>query len=216
MRIRRMWRLLAGSVVVVGLVGCAGPAHQGGAEPESGSDPVQESVPPSASQQVAVVFSTPHGGEGVRGLDYEVSVAFGEPLEGGAGCDLATPQGTVTVPVAVTVAQNHETTVAGLEGVQGPEGEPVTVGSPRSFRAQVVGEVGPLRWEPKRPGYPCTDQIDLAAHTSRLEPGEQVVLTGYLAGVPETDRAGTGVTVELARDSWVIHQGAPEPLTVTY
>jgi hypothetical protein len=98
----------------------------------------------------------------------------------------------------------------------GPDGDPVRVYTPRRRKVEAVGEAGPVRWAPKS-GTTCTDQPDLESYVSLAwQPGEQAVMPGYLAGVPEADPTGSGLVIDMTRDSWEIHQGEPEPLTVTY
>lgn len=207
-------RFLVPLVMVVGVAGCASSGSDGESAPE-GPGPDEELVPAAVTQQVGVVFSVPPDPD-LRGLDYEVTVEVGQALPVGAvGCDLATVAGTSTVPVTLTLVHTHETAAAALTGEV--EGGPMRMSRPRTMAAEPVGGAGPLRWEPKRPGQRCTDQPDLAAFVpSSWSPGDQAVLTGYLAGVPETDPAGVGLVVDLVRDSWEIRQGEPEPLTVTY
>jgi hypothetical protein len=204
-----VWQWVVGSLVVVSAAGCAASEAGDVAGPE-------EVGPPSASQQVGVVYSSFGGGP--NALDYEVRVELGEPLEPGmSGCDLATFEGTVIVPFTMTLVHTHETAHAALTGEEtGPDGDPVRVYTPRSMKVEAVGEAGPVRWAPKS-GTTCTDQPDLESYVSLAwQPGEQAVMPGYLAGVPEADPTGSGLVIEMTRDSWEIHQGEPEPLTVTY
>lgn len=199
--------------VLLGAAGCA-------AESDAPPPAAEETAPPSATAQVHMVYTGVTAGR-LYGLDYEVTAELGEPLSGGAGCELAAPAGTVTVPVTVRLVNTHDPddaeTVEGLDAAAAAAAEPVLWSTPRYLVAEPVGSGGPLRWAPERAGYPCTDQPDLESFVSLdWEHREQATLTGYLTGVPESDRDGVGVRLEFVRELWEVHQGDPEPLTVTY
>src|SRR5699024_415735 len=193
------------------LVGAAGCSTDSDVPP-----PVAEEVaPPSATAQVHMVYTGVSEREDLRGLDYEVTAELGEPVNGDVACDLAAPEGTVTVPVTVRLVNTHDPDDA--DTVDVADGEPVRWSTPRYLVAEPVGVDGPLRWAAERDGHPCTDQPDLESFISvRWEHREQATLTGYLTGVPDGDRDGVGVRLEFVRELWEVHQGEPEPLTVTY
>ncbi|WP_150255306.1 hypothetical protein [Nocardiopsis deserti] len=192
--------------VLLGVAGC-------GAESDAPPPAAEQTAPPTptATAQVRMVYTGVTDGR-LLGLDYEVTAELGEPISG-AGCELAAPAGTVTVPVTVRLVNTHDPdAAAAADG-----GEPVRWSTPRYLTAEPVGADGPLRWAPERAGHPCTDQPDLASFVSLgWEHREQATFTGYLTGVPESDRDGVGVRLEFVRELWEVHQGEPEPLTVTY
>src|SRR5690606_34954953 len=197
---------LAPAAVLLSAVGCSVDA----APPPR--PPATPSPPPAAERQVTIVY-TGVSDERLRGLDYALRAVLGEPVD--AGCDLAAPAGTVTVPVQLTLVNTHEPD--DRPDHESGDSEPVLWSAPRYLEAEPVGGTGPLRWEPERPGHPCTDQPDLKSHVSLgWENRDQAVLTGYLTGVPESDRAGAGIRLEVARGEWDVHEGDPEPLAVTY
>lgn len=199
-------------VLVLGVTGCAA---------ESGPPPpplaAEEAALPSATTQIHMLYTGASERADLLGLDYEVTTELGEPVNGGA-CELAAPAGTVTVPVTVRLVNTHDpNTSDAVDAAADAGGEPVRWFTPRYLVAEPVGTDGPLRWAPKRAGHPCTDQPDLESFISLgWEYREQATLTGYLTGVPESDRDGIGVRLEFVRELWDIHQGEPEPLTVTY
>lgn len=199
-------------VLMLGVTGCAA---------ESGPPPpplaAEEAALPSATTQIHMVYTGVSERADLLGLDYEVTVELGAPVSGGA-CELAAPAGTVTVPVTVRLVNTHDPdSVDTVEAAADADGEPVRWFTPRHLVAEPVGTDGPLRWAPQRAGHPCTDQPDLKSFVSlNWAYREQATLTGYLTGVPESDRDGVGVRLEFVRELWDVHQGEPEPLTVTY
>lgn len=198
--------------VVLMVTGCASPSTE--SSPVQDQDPAP--TPPSASTQIHVLF-TGVSTDNLRGLDYEALVEFGDPIAEGGECDLAAPQDTATVPVTLTLVNTLDPEAVDQATADDHDNESVSWSVPRKLTAEPVGGAGPLRWAPKRPGYPCTDQPDVESMVSLAwEYREQAVMTGYLTGVPEQDPTGAGVRLEFTRELWDVQEGEPEPLTVVY
>lgn len=207
---KRVLTVAAAVVVVAAAAGCAdqAPGEAGAAQPSPSVGPV------SGQAQVAVFYT------GVPGVSrhpsaavYEATVELGAVVAGGAGCSLAAPEGTVTVPVTLTLV-NTDDPDAPAPAVPSPGSEAEPLRAAPFVSVETVGEVGPLRWEDPR-GADCTDQPELR-DTDAWQYREQVQVHGHLTGVPADDPQGVGVRASFTRQPWQIHEGEPEPLTVTY
>ncbi|MFE1395146.1 hypothetical protein ACFW3Z_19930 [Nocardiopsis alba] len=201
-----MNRLTLLSLVTIMAAGCSSTLPPA-------ADPVEEESATTITEStpVRMLFTYDANSMELYGLDYEITVTLGEAMAG-APCDLRPPEGTVTVPVTLTLVNTHDpdTVEAGAE-------EPERWVAPRYLAAEPVNAPESiLRWEPPRSGYRCTESPDLESFVSRRwEPREQATLTGYLIGAPQ-DHTGSGIQLEFARDLWEIQGPEPEPFVVTY
>lgn len=221
-------RVRVGSVAVVLAVaaGCSS-----GPESASPGELEPSPAPPEITEQIQVIFDSSGSGTNnqLQGLDYEVTVSLGDPLDSSAAaCDLAPAEGTVVVPVTLRLVNTHdpddppEVSEQVRELAPDPQ-DPVSWRTPGPMSTEAVGAEGPLAWEPRREGASCTDEPDLEDHipshiASQWQYREQVEITGYLTGVPEqqADREGVGLRVDPSRDLWTVRQGQAEAFTVTF
>lgn len=221
----RALTVAAAAAVVVAAAGCSAdePGPGATAEPTAPSPSADPFAPVSGQAQIRMLYTgVPGTSRHPSTAAYDAAVELGGPVGDGAGCGLAAPAGAVTVPVTLTLTHTADpdrpvqaagpSPSATDDGGSGVSADPLPADPVVSVEA--VGGAGPLRWQDPR-GGDCTDEPDLSA-TGSWEFREQVQVRGFLTGVPADDPAGTGVRATFVRELWEIHEGAPEPLKVTY
>ncbi|MFY7069055.1 hypothetical protein ACOQFV_24625 [Nocardiopsis changdeensis] len=222
----RALTVAAAVVVVVAAAGCSAdePGPGAAAEP-TGSPSADPFAPVSGQAQIRMLYTgVPGTSRHPSAAAYDAAVELGAPVGDGAGCGLSAPAGTVTVPLTLTLTHTADpdrpvqaagpspSPSASISDGAGVSSDPLPAEPVVSVEA--VGGAGPLRWQDPR-GGDCTDEPDLSA-TGSWEFRQQVQVSGFLTGVPAADPAGAGVRVGFVRELWEIHEGTPEPLTVTY
>lgn len=204
----RLRRIAAGCLVAAVLTGCS---YGGDGAPGRPADDGTA----SGQREVDVTLQFRESGRVYR-LAFKLRVKLGEPIDRQNVCELVEPERTVSVPVTITLVNTHHKDYRKHEQGGQRWWEPNWLG------AEPVGATrGSLAWVPNsstpRPG--CAPDLGARTIGKGWDTGEDIVIHGYLSGVPEDDRSGVGVRIFPVKTgeeaSWDV-EGDAKPLTVTY
>ncbi len=212
----RLRGFAAGCLLAVALTGCgSGPGGAAGGTPSDPADKNASGKVASGNRDVDVTLRFRSSGKDYR-MAFQVKVELGEPIDRQSVCELVEPERTVSVPVTITLVNTHQ------KEYQNPEEgqrwwEPDWLGV-----KPVSAPRGSLAWvrNTKSPLDRCLSYVDGSTIGSNdWEERSEIVVRGYLSGVPEGDRSGVGVKVSPVKTgedaSWDV-DGDTKPFTVTY